>query len=659
MDVPAAPPAPPDVPVDAMSVEQLVIAVRYHNWRYFALSEPEISDYAFDALTRRLAALAPDHPALAELTPAAEAGERVFHDAPMLSLDKAYDEAKVLEWAAGFEGRLVESPKIDGVAASLKYDADGRLVRAVTRGDGVRGEVFTANARFIAAIPKRIAAGPVEVRGEVFMPLSVFRERFAAEFSNPRNTTAGAIKQKEAEKTEAYGLSFFAYSVLGLPFETLIEASAWADAQGFPVVEARALERGEVQAGYERWVARRGEVDFEMDGVVYMADRVAEHRRLGATAHHPRWAIAYKFQGESGISTIERVEWSVSRSGAITPVAVIAPVELSGAMVSRCSLHNLAILAKLGAGPGARVEAMRRGGVIPHIEKVLEPGPTPVEIPDRCPECGKPAILDKDTLRCSAPEQCLAAVMGSLEHFAKQVEIDGLGPKILGQLVDQGLVRLPSDLYALSVEALEGLERLGRKSAANIVSSVASTKTLPLARFLRALGIRDLGAVASEELAMRFKTLEGMRAASVDDIVAIHGFEKATATRVVEGLAAKAEVIDGLLRAEVRVEPWAAPVLAAGAEASPVAGRSFVFTGTLATMERKAAQDLVKSLGGKAPAGVTRALDYLVVGDKGSALRGEGALSTKQKEAEKLVAEGAALQIISEARFRELAGLEG
>jgi len=335
MDLPAAPPAPPAIPVEEMDVDTLAVAVRYHNWRYFTLNDPSLSDYAFDALTRRLAALAPGHPALAELVGGGGTGERVFHDAPMLSLDKAYDEATVLKWADTFEGPLVESPKIDGVAASLKYDADGQLVQAVTRGDGARGEVFTANARFIEAIPKQIGAGPVEVRGEVYLPLSVFRERFAGEFSNPRNTTAGAIKQKEPEKTAGYGLSFFAYSVLGMAFETLSEATAWAKGQGFPVVETRRLERGEVQAGYDRWVARRPDEDYEMDGVVYMADRVAEHRRLGATAHHPRWAIAYKFQGESGVSTLERIEWSVSRSGAITPVAIITPIELSGAMVSR------------------------------------------------------------------------------------------------------------------------------------------------------------------------------------------------------------------------------------------------------------------------------------------------------------------------------------
>jgi DNA ligase (NAD+) len=659
MDAPAAPPAAPpaepiDKPADQMTTDELAAAVRYHNWRYFALADPIISDYAFDALTRRLTALAPEHPALAELTAAGGGGERVFHDTPMLSLDKAYDEATVHKWADAFEGPIVESPKIDGVAASLKYDADGRLVQAVTRGDGARGEVFTANARFIAAIPQRIGAGPVEVRGEVYQPLSVFRERFAADFSNPRNTTAGAIKQKEAERTAAYGLLFFTYAVLGREFETVTERMAWAEAHGLPVVPCALMDKGDVQAGYDAWLAKRAALDFEIDGVVYTADRIAEHARLGATAHHPRYAIAYKFQGDSGTSTIERIEWSVSRSGAITPIAVIAPIELSGAMVSRCSLHNLAILAQLGASPGAQVTATRRGGVIPHIESVVTPGPEPAEVPALCPVSGHATEQVGDVLMCSEPHHCPAAMLGTLEHFTKSAEIDGFGPKIMAQLLEHGLVREPADFYRLTVDDLQRLERLGRKSAQNLVDNVAGARTLPLARFLRSLGIESLGAVAADKLAEAFKTIDGVLGASVDEIAQVHGLGELTGRLIVHGLATRRELIANL-REFVTIEAFTAPA-AVIANDSPVSGRSFVFTGKLASMDRKAAQEMVKARGGETPSGVSRTLDFLVIGDDGSALLSGGAMSSKHKKAEQLVAEGAGIRIISETEFRAMCG---
>jgi len=647
------PPTPVDKPVDEMSVDELAVAVRYHNHRYFVLADPIISDYAFDALTRRLTALAPEHPALAELTPSGTTGDRIFHDTPMLSLDKAYDEETVHKWADSFEGPIVESPKIDGVAASLKYDAEGRLTQAVTRGDGKRGEVFTANARFIAAIPQQIGAGPVEVRGEIYQPLSVFRERFAEEFSNPRNTTAGAIKQKEPHKTAGYGLRFFTYAVYGMEFETVSERMKWATDHGLPVVECKLMDKDGVQPGYDAWLARRADLDFEVDGVVYTADLLAEHDRLGATAHHPRYAIAYKFQGDSGTSTIEEIEWSVSRSGAITPVAIITPIELSGAMVSRCSLHNLAILEELGASPGAVVTAMRRGGVIPHIENVVTPGPAPAEIPTTCPVSGHPTERVGDVLMCSEPHHCPAAMLGTLEYFAKAVEIDGFGPKIMAQLLDRGLVKEPADFYRLTVQDLMRLERLGRKSAQNLVDNVAGARTLPLSRFLRSLGINSLGAVASDKLAEAFKTLDGVLAASAHEIADVYGLGELTARLIIHGLEARAELIANL-REHVTVEAYTAPAGPTVSD-SPISGKSFVFTGKLASMDRKAAQKMVKDRGGETPSGVSRTLDFLVIGDDGSPLLGGGgALSSKHKKADKLVAEGAGIRIISETEFKAM-----
>lgn len=661
MDPNSAPPRPPARPADSMNADELAQAVRYHNWRYFTLAAPEISDLEFDALTRRLQALAPDHPALAELVSDAATGARVAHAEPMLSLDKCYDEATLLSWAQSFDGPVTETPKIDGVAASLHYDAAGRLSAAITRGDGTRGESFLANAAFIAEIPKQLTGppltAPVEVRGELYMPLSVFRD-LAGDFSNPRNTTAGAIKQKDPSRTAAYGLHFFAYDVRGPDFATEMDKVAWSRAHGVKPVETALLEKDQMQAGYSRWLARRDALDFEVDGVVYKADRLDEQARLGATAHHPRYAIAYKFQGDSATSTLVEVQWSVSRTGTITPVGIIEPVELSGAMVSRCSLHNLAIVSALGLTLGATVLATRRGGVIPHIESVVEPGHTPIVIPTTCPSCGEPTVVDGDFLRCSRPDQCPDVIRGTLEHFVKAVEIDGFGPKVVAQLVDSGLVRQPADFYRLTAADLIPLERMGETLANRLVGNIQARRALPLGVFLRSLAIDDLGQVASETLASELRTFDAVRAAQPEILEEIHGVGAIIARSVIEGLALRRPMIDALL-AEVTVE--AAEAAAAPAERTeddPIAGHSFVFTGGLLTMPRDAAQKRVRDRGGLTPSSVTKTLDYLVVGDKDSPLLGEGKISTKHKAADRLVATGAPLRIIRESEFLTMLGAD-
>ncbi len=663
---PERPPRPPTKALTDMGVDELAAAVRFHNYLYFVENAPEIEDPAFDRLTERLKALSPGHPALAELTEGiADTAGLFSHKTPMLSLDKAYDEAGVLKWAVSFEGGIVEAPKIDGIAASLHYDETGALMAAVTRGDGRQGELFTANARFIPSIPQRIPWGPAEVRGEVYMPLSVFRSRFQSEgFSNPRNTAAGAIKQKEPSKTADYGLGFFVYSVRDTPadhsFASLSEGLEWAAGQGFTVVPWRAATREDIHAGWLSWMERRAGLDFELDGVVYSADRISEQVRLGETAHHPRWAIAYKFQGESGETVIREIEWSVSRSGAITPVAHIAPIVLSGASVSRCSLHNLAILRTLGANVGARVVAMRRGGVIPHIERVVEPGPDPVEVPERCPVSGHPTVIDGDVLMCSAPEACGAARLGTLSHFLRTLGIEGFGPKIISRLMEGGHVREPADFFRLTADTLAGLDRLGRKSAQNLVAEVKARRRVPLAAFLEALGVDDLGAVAARKVAETFTRLSAVRAASVADLAAIHGLGEITARAIRTGLDARAALIDDLLTVLVvddHVEAPAAPVVVADPD-DPVAGKSFVFTGRLASFDRKTAQSHVTARGGTTPDDVHKHLDFLVVGDDGSPLLGGGAKSSKQKKAEKLQEAGAPVRIITEGEFRRMVGLD-
>lgn len=661
MDPQSAPPRPPERPVDTMSVDELAAAIRYHNWRYFTLAAPEIPDLEFDHLTRRLAAVAPEHPALAELVGDTASGERVTHAEPMLSLDKCYDEVTLMSWAQSFDGPVIQTPKIDGVAASLHYDAAGRLSGAITRGDGTRGESFLANARFIDAIPKRLTGpalpGAVEVRGELYMPLSVFRG-LGGEFSNPRNTTAGAIKQKDPSKTARYGLCFFVYDVRGPSLATEMDKVAWAQAHGLAPVETALLEKAEMSEGYAQWLARRPALDFELDGVVYKADRLDEQARLGATAHHPRYAIAYKFQGDSATSTLVEVQWSVSRTGTITPVGIIEPVELSGAMVSRCSLHNLAIVAALGLSVGATVLATRRGGVIPHIESVVEPGHTPIAIPTACPSCAKPTVADGDFLRCSDPGACPDVIRSALEHFVKAVEIDGFGPKVVAQLVETGLVREPADFYRLTAAELVALERMGDTLANRLVTNIQARRALPLGVFLRSLGIDDLGQVVSETLAQEFRTLDALVAAEPATLEDIHGIGAAIAASVVAGLADRRPTIDALLEV-VTVE--AAEAASAPAERTaddPIAGHSFVFTGGLLTMPREAAQKLVRDRGGLTPSSVAKTLDYLVVGDKDSPLLGQGKLSTKHKAADRLVAAGAPVRIIRESEFLAMLGAD-
>jgi DNA ligase (NAD+) len=657
---------PPEKKLSEMSVEELALSVRYHNWRYFSLADPELSDASFDAVTRRLQELSPGHPALRELRgDATSTGLKVTHAHPMLSLDKCYTEEEFRNWlhpkrgkdrTRAFLGDFIETPKVDGVAASFHYDARGRLVMAATRGDGVTGESFLPNAQFIEEVPKKLAGPPVgvpvEVRGELYLKLSVF-ERLSGDFSNPRNTTAGAIKQKDARKTAGYGLSFFAYDVLGLEFTTEMEKVDWLRAHGLIAVETVLLNTADqVQTSFEAWVERRKELDFETDGVVYKANSVEQQGRMGATAHHPRYAIAYKFRGDSGVTTLNDVIWSVSRSGAITPVAIIEGIALSGAVVTRCSLHNLAIMQKLNLTLGAQVTATRRGGVIPHIENVVSPGTRPIVIPERCPSCDSPAIVVDDFLRCASPESCVTAVLGTLEHFVKGVGIDGFGPKIIEQCHAAGLLEHPGDFFRLSSVDLILLDRMGDKLATRLLASIESARTLPLPHFLRALGIQDLGAVASKTVASTFQTMDSVLRATGEEIAAIHGLGEKTGAGIAEGLEAKKEIIEDLLQwidVEAFVEDPKAEV-----SNHPLSGKTVLFTGKLLLMGRKEVQSRVQKVGGLTPSGVSASLDYLVIGDDGSPLLGEGRISSKHKKADAFNAGGSTIEIMTEGAFRTL-----
>lgn len=672
------------------TIAELEREVRRHNRLYFIEHRPKISDAEFDRLVEELKRRKPDSKVLSEIgTDVTGRFKKVRHEIPMLSLDKAYDLKTMQDWAEKFEGNIIVSPKIDGCAMSIRYDGEGKLSQAATRGNGTVGEDVTVNVGFIKDIPQNIHLRNVEVRGEAYMRLSVFA-RYKAEFANPRNLAAGAIKQKDPKKTGEYDLSFWAYDLLGADVKDEAAKREALKDNGFPVIEWKLIERSQIQEIFESYLrysssesasslSRGGRVekqadgsrlvssgveklrpvlrqaqderdsartipfpDYEMDGVVYKANLVAEQERLGATAHHPRFGIAYKFQGDSGVTTLKDVEWSVARTGVITPVGIVEPVELSGAMVSRVSLHNVGLMKKLGLSRGAKVMMTRRGGVIPNLESVVEPGHGKIEEPKKCPSCGARVELRDDFLYCTKPKECVQAKVGELKHFVQTVEIDGFGDVLLEKLYEGGLVTDVSEFYELRAEDLLALERMGDVLADKLVRNVAAKCELPLDVFLRSLGIRELGRHSSQILAREFGTLESVRKVERDRLSAIHTIGDVIADEVVQGLRSKTKLIDKLLK-HINVLPYEKKK----AEGGMLSGKSFLFTGTLLAMPRSEAEKLVEERGGSIASGVTKSLDYLVVGDGGGA-------GSKLDKAKKLAEQGGKVNILTEGEFLKI-----
>jgi DNA ligase (NAD+) len=630
-----------------LSVTELEELIRRHNRLYWDEVAPEIPDTEYDQLVLRLKALAPSSPVLLEMGPKERAlGAEFRHSEPMLSLDKCYEGDELAEWAKAFEGSVVATPKFDGIACALHYDARGRLAVAATRGDGAVGDDITQNALAIQDIPKRIRSSrPLEVRGEIYMRLSVFAKFKAEGMANPRNLTAGAVKLKDRSKSAAYRLSFVGYDLLGSDETTQELVLTRIEALGFPKIDRFVLTRDALMDGVTRFTGLRPKLDYEIDGVVFKVDELKEQRRLGQTAHHPRFALAYKFQGDAGVSTLRDVEWSVARTGAITPVAIVEPVTLSGVTVTRASLHNVGFIAKLGLTRGAKVTLVRRGGVIPNVENVSVAGDAPVVIAEVCPGCGSPVVRKKDFLFCTAPRTCRGAILGQLGHFVATIDARGFGEAILEQAYDAGLVRTPADFYALKWEDLERLERCGEKLAKKLVAEIDAKRSLDLATFLRALGVSELGKNVSSILASRYRTLPAVLAATEEELAATHGIGETIARNVVSGLAEARATIDALLE-QVTVARGSDET--EGVHGGPLSGQSFVFTGKMLAFSRSEGEKRVRALGGAVLSGVTAGLTYLVVGgDK------TGPKSAKEKAAEKLIAKGAPLRLLSETELLE------
>ncbi len=632
-------------------IEALREQIHRHNYLYYTENRPEITDAEYDRLWRELVALEDAHPEL--VTPdsptqapggkVAELFAPVEHLVAMLSLDNAMAPEDLTEFEARLKRALpgivpsyVCEPKIDGLGVALLYER-GRFVRGATRGDGRVGEDITQNLRTIKSIPARLS-GPLEkatrleVRGEVYMP----REQFARlnagleeagqpVFANPRNAAAGAVRQKDPGITAARPLEIFLYHVSVLEpsgFGSQWERLEALKASGFRVNprSERAADLEAVQAYCRRIEAERDALGYDADGVVVKVDDLEQQRRLGATAHHPRWAIAYKFAARQATTRVVSITINVGKSGALTPTAQLEPVELAGVTVSNVSLHNEDEVRRKDVRVGDTVLIERAGDVIPYLVQVVtskrpDPAPEPFHMPTHCPACGGAALrVEGEAVWRCTNTACPAQLKERLFHWGSRraMDIEGLGGVIVGQLVDRGLVKDFADLYGLSVETLAELERMGKKSAENLHRGLEASKRRGLSRLLNALGIRMVGERAAQLLAARFGSMERLLAASEADISQIYGLGPHIARAVT------AFFTEPRNRATIeRLTAAGVSMVEEGHNEGPkpLDGKVLVLTGGLATLSRDQAKDLIIRLGGRVTGSVSKKTDYVVVGE--------------------------------------------
>ena len=631
--------------------------IERHNHLYYVLDAPEIGDAEFDALFRELQALEDAHPELASPdsptrrvgAPLAGGLASVIHAVPMLSLNNALSE----EEAAAFDRRVREAlgveqveyaaePKFDGLAVSLTYE-NGRLAVGATRGDGEAGEDVTANLRTLPSVPLTLAAAPppalLEVRGEVVM----FRRDFAVlnarqrargekEFVNPRNAAAGALRQLDPRITAGRRLRFFAYGIArfagtGLPADRHSRQMAWLETLHLPVSPRRQVVRG--IAGmldyYARTGAARAELPYEIDGVVYKVDDLTQQSRLGYVSRAPRFAIAHKFAAEEAVTEVLDIGVQVGRTGALTPVARLHPVFVGGVTVTNATLHNEDEVRRKDVRIGDFVMVRRAGDVIPEVVRTLpERRPATARefsMPSQCPVCGSAVHrgVDEAVARCSAGLFCPAQRKQALRHFASRraMDIEGLGEKLVDQLVDSGRLRTPADIYRLRAQDLAGMDRMGEKSAANLVQAIDASRTPSLARFIYALGIRNVGETTARDLAHAFREIAALMDADAARLQQVPDVGPVVAQSIAEFFAEphNRQVVADLLGLGVAPQPVAAPQ----AQAAPLQGRTFVLTGTLPSMSRDEARAAIEAAGGKVAGSVSKKTDYLVAGaDPGS-----------------------------------------
>ena len=648
----------------AERLEELREQIRLHAHRYYVLDDPIIADGEYDELFRELLAVEAQHPELITAdSPSHRVGGAplsafapVRHSSPMLSLDNIFSAA---EWAAFAERvqrflrleepvRYVTEPKLDGLAVEVVY-RDGVLEVGATRGDGLTGENITVQLKTVPSIPLRLDPSAVtgwpaelQVRGEVFLSKQGFvllnrqrQEEGEPEFANPRNAAAGSLRQLDPRVTARRPLAFFVYGA-GNNGETLPVAGQKALLDGLaglglplnPLVRV-CDSLAEVEQRYQELMAQRHELDYDIDGMVVKVDNFALQQRLGATARAPRWAIAWKFPAVQATTVIEAVEFQVGRTGAVTPVALLAPVEIAGVVVRRATLHNQDEIRRKDLLIGDTVLVQRAGDVIPEIVKAIparrDGSERPIVFPDHCPECGQGLhrLAEEAVTRC-VNRQCPAQQLQRLIWFAGKngLDLEGLGEKKVEQLVREGLVAEIPDFFRLDETRLATLDGWGEQSARNVLTIVDKRRAVPLARLLCALGIRHVGEVTAGLLATHCTDLESLLAADRERFLAIGGIGEQTAASLESFFTdpMTRELIDRLLEAGLTIEP---PVR----EELPLAGRVFLFTGTLAGLSRDEAKQLVKSRGGQVASSISNRVTDVVVGAKAG---------SKQKKAEEL-----------------------
>jgi len=663
----------------AKVIETLRGEIGHHDYLYYVLDRPEISDAEYDRLYDALVRLerafpklvTPDSPTQRVAGTVLESFPTVEHTAPMLSLESTRDRAAVgrfidrLRRELGGAPRLILEPKLDGASVELVYEG-GVLARGATRGDGRRGEEITANLRTIGSVPLRLRGEErdrprvLAVRGEVMMGQAEFVElnrklveRGGEPFANPRNAAAGSLRQLDPRVTAERPLVFVAYEVMrleGVRVERDEEVLERLQGWGFRVPEpvGFASELADVVVYHEDLAGRREELGYEIDGVVLKVDRLVDRERLGATTRHPRWALAYKFEPRREVTRIVEIVVQVGRTGVLTPVALLEPVDVGGVQVARATLHNAAEIERRDLRVGDVVRIQRAGDVIPEVaERVAAPGARRgprFRMPARCPACDAPLERRGPLTFCPNRFGCPAQLREQLVHFASReaLDIGGIGEKTAAALVESGLVRRLDDLFRLGREELESLPHFGARSAGKLAANIERARRVPLRNFLIGLSIPGVGAAAARALAREFRTLAALREASFEEIRKTPGIGPVLARGIREFFQdpRHAEGIDRLLEAGVEPLPDSA-----GGGSSRLAGQTFVFSGRLEGFTRGEAEEAVAALGGRTTSDVSRSTDFLVVGSEPGG---------KLEKARRL-----GVRILHEAEFVELLGKDG
>jgi DNA ligase (NAD+) len=643
-------------------IDSLRDKIRHHEYLYHVRDQPEISDFEFDKLMQELKDLEAEHPELiTEDSPTQRVGGKpregfvkVPHSSPMLSLDNTYSEDELRAWERRvheLSGRAdidyVCELKLDGMSLALVYE-NGKLARGITRGDGTIGEDVTLNVRTVRSVPLSISLDRLkkagipsdfEVRGELLMPLASFKKmneeresKGLSVFANPRNATAGTVRQLESRVTAERRLDFFSYMLLknGRTFFDRHSKTLDAlDAAGFKVNPKRKLVHGVDEAWefIQEWEAKRDSLPYEIDGIVIKVNRTAQQDELGFTGKAPRWAIAYKYAARAGITKLKSVRWQVGRTGKLTPVAELDPVSIGGTTVRNATLHNPDEIERLGVKVGDWVQVERGGDVIPKIAKVVDdkehprpPDVKDIEMPKTCPVCGTKVVRTEGEVdyRC-VNANCPAKLRETILHFASRgvMNIDGMGDALVTQLTDRGMVKNIADIYSLTKKNLLSLERFADKSAQNMIDEIENSKKLPLERVIYGLGIRMVGERTAQFLAEHFGSMEALEKASVEELQDVAEVGPRIAESIVEffGNPANRKLVNRLRDAGLTLSGHKKQ------RGTKLAGKTFVLTGTLAHSTRDEAKKMIEDAGGKVTGSVSKKTDYVVAGaDAGSKL---------------------------------------